>query len=781
MAPPTRALLQLLRASRAQGLLLHRRETPQLARALCADASAGAEDVQQQQPSCGSFGALASAATTAATVRRGSSLLGSTSLPLALRHSLPQQQARTYASLPAPAAKEADEAAADAADSPAPRPRSKAASTRTTPGKKAADEEQPTDESAAALEPDAFRRTHNMRVEGADPLPDPIQSYSQALSTRALPPPLVAAFKKAGFSAPTYIQAQAWPIAATGRDLVAIAATGSGKTLGFLAPAFAAAQKAAAEAAGGSAGADAHYRAARAVHLRAQQRLQPQQHHLHRHPSALVLAPTRELAQQTHAEAQRFGKELGLRSACLFGGASRGEQARALRARPAIIVATPGRLLDFVRSGDVDLSRVRCLVLDEADRMLDMGFEPQIRELAEELPSSGGGGRDAAAGGDGDGNDGDGSVRRQTLFFSATWPREVQGIARTLCRNAPVRVLVGEVAARPVANRAVDQKAVVVPRRRDALAALTDYVRSMPEEGRAIVFCNTKFECERVAERLADDVPELVERSRRAARGGGRGRDRDGRDGGRYGYSGGRSSSRVADGAAAVHGDKSQQARDAALSAFREGRLPVLVATDVAARGLDIQGVTHVINLSFPRESESYVHRIGRTGRAGATGEALTVIALDDPDAAASAAQLARVMAEAGKPVPEDVADLAARAPRRGGGGGRGGRGFGSRGGRFGGSYGGGGGGRRFGGGGRRFDDDGGFGGRGDGEGDDGGGDDFDRPSRRRSFGSGGRGDRFGGGDRGGRWSDRRPSSSFGRRPPRRAAADGDGDDDDAF
>jgi ATP-dependent RNA helicase DDX5/DBP2 len=651
------------------------------------------------------------------------------------------------------------------------------------------------------MTPDEFRRLHGMRVDGADPLPDPWQSYADAAASRALPPALVAAFRGAGFSAPTYIQAQAWPIASTGRDLVAIAATGSGKTLGFLAPAFAAAQQAA--AAEGGAGAAAagdeppHYRAARAVQARAQ--ATPRSGHLHRHPSALVLAPTRELAQQTQAEAERFGRALGLRSVCLYGGAGRGQQARELRQRPgpAIIVATPGRLLDFVRSGDVDLSRVRCLVLDEADRMLDMGFEPQIREIARELPASGGGGagiggggEDAAASGAAGGlveasgpassSSSSAALGRQTLFFSATWPREVQGVARALCRNAPVRVMVGDAAARPVANRAVEQRALLLARRRAAPEALADYLRAVPEGGRAIVFCETQHECERVAERLADDVPELAERSRRraaaeaaaaAGSGGGPGSSSApaGRRSDRFGDRSGRFDRRdrrfresspafVAEGAAAVHGGKSQRERDAALAAFRSGRLPVLVATDVAARGLDIQGVTHVVNLCFPREAESYVHRIGRTGRAGATGEALTLIARDDADAAGAAARLAAVMREAGKDVPDEVAELAERAARRRGGG-FGGGGFGGRGG-GGRGYGRGGGGGGGGYGGSRGRRDGGYGGGGyggrraaafDGEGGDGEGGSFGRAPRRssRSFaprdhGGGGGG---GGGD----------------------------------
>jgi ATP-dependent RNA helicase DDX5/DBP2 len=789
-------------AGRARGLAepAHR----SLVRALCVDGAAPPRQ-EQQQPLVGAPSS-ASAPAPRLAAAAPSPLVG-----LQQHHQLwpapaaPfQQQWRMYASLPARAPKDEAETSAAAAIPGA---------TPTTPAP--APSSPPTH-----LPPDDFRRLHSMRVEGADPLPDPIQSYQDAQArpevAAMLPPPLVRAFGRAGFEAPSYIQAQAWPIAATGRDLVAIASTGSGKTLGFLAPAFAAAARAAAEAGVEDGfGGPPHYRAARAVHLRQRQQ---QPAHSHRHPAALVLAPTRELAQQTQAEAERFGRELGLRSVCLFGGAPRGAQAAALRRhpRPAIVVATPGRLLDFVRSGDVDLSRVRVLVLDEADRMLDMGFEPQIREIAAELPPSAGSleppAPDAAvAAGDGDATDAAVTAKplhRQTLFFSATWPREVQGVARALCRNAPVRVLVGDVAARPVPNKAVEQRALILPRRRGAdggaAAALADYVRAMPEGGRAIVFCETKLECERVAERLAEDVPELVERSRRAAAqdeaaaqeagaDGGRGSFRRGglrRGGGRDGYSGrgdrysrgrgrGDASASVAEGAAAVHGDKSQAQRDAALRAFREGRLPVLVATDVAARGLDIPHVTHVINVSLPAEDESYVHRIGRTGRAGRTGEALTLLARDDPGAAEQAARLARLMGEAGQRAPEDVAELAARARRGGGGGG----GFG---GRFSGRWGSGGGGRGGGGGGRGYGGGGGggggrYGGRSGGGGGggrrafaqaDGGDDSGPRRSGRGGWGEGG----GGGGARRGGWG-----GGGGSGGERRAAARGGGGGDSLF
>jgi len=810
MNPRAAASVLLGGALRAAGRArLFRRDSPQAVRALCADAAAAVGAEERQPPSAPSAAAAAapSAAPPPSARRRAPALLfagaaisssssssssrsgGVLLWPAAAcssalcqqQQSQQQLQRRAHASLPARAAKDDAAAAEHEAAADATSPRSGAA----TKAAAAADDAPPDGGPPPPpphLSPDAFRALHGMRVEGADPLPDPIQSYAGAEASGALPAPLLAAFRAAGFSAPTYIQAQAWPIAATGRDLVAIASTGSGKTLGFLAPAFAAAARAAAAEGGGG----EHYRAARAVHSRGRPGRPPPAHG-HRHPAALILAPTRELAQQTHAEAERFGRELGLRAACLYGGAPRGPQAAALRRspRPAVVVATPGRLLDFVRSGDVDLSRVRCLVLDEADRMLDMGFEPQIREIAAELPPSGGASffgdaPPAAAPSDGGGGETGGengeqasaaaAVHRQTLFFSATWPREVQGVARALCRNAPVRVMVGNPGARPAANRDVVQRAFVLPRRRGpggASSALADYVRAIPEGGRAIVFCETKSECERVAERLAEEVPELVERSRAAAAaaaaassssssssdGGGFGGFGDARRGagGRFDprRGGGRFDARrgggrfsrddgsVAEGAAAVHGDKSQGQRDAALRAFREGRLPVLVATDVAARGLDIAGVTHVVNLTFPPEDESYVHRVGRTGRAGNAGEALTLIARDDPSAAQQAARLAGMMREAGQAVPEDVAELASRA-RGGGGSGGGGSRFGGRGRGFGGggrgrSFGGrGGGGDRGGGGG-----DGGFGGgggggmrrRSSGFGDGDGGD--DRPARR--------------------------------------------------
>ena len=428
---------------------------------------------------------------------------------------------------------------------------------------------------------------------------------------------------KAGFKAPTPIQAQAWPIAMTGRDLVAIAKTGSGKTCGFLLPAI--------------------------MHIKAG-RNDPRGG-----PTALVLAPTRELAVQIQQEANKFGRLGGVRNTyggrctvmhplimtthpvpprCVYGGAPKGPQLRDLNHGVHIVIATPGRLNDFRESGQIRLSQVSYLVLDEADRMLDMGFEPQIQQIVRALPP-----------------------RRQTLFFSATWPKEVKAIAAQFVQNNTVHIFVGEVQEKLVANKSITQHVDVMQRGDfyEKLGRTHDILRSKPPGSRVIVFCTTK--------RMCDQLARSIEPRFRAA---------------------------------AIHGDKRQQERDWVLNAFKSGSQPVMIATDVAARGLDVNNVVAVINFDFPTNCEDYVHRIGRTGRAGATGESYTFMTYADSK---HARELMQLLSDAGQVVPPELQQMAMSAPR-GGGGGRGR--FGGGGGHGGGGYGGGGyGGGGYGGGGR--------------------------------------------------------------------------------
>ncbi|HET9018862.1 MAG TPA: DEAD/DEAH box helicase, partial [Acetobacteraceae bacterium] len=273
-------------------------------------------------------------------------------------------------------------------------------------------------------------------------------------------------------------------------------------------------------------------------------------------PRALVLAPTRELAAQIAETFRLLGRRMGTRVAVAFGGVPKGRQARALAAGVDVMVATPGRLLDLMNDRAVRLDRVEVLVLDEADHMLDLGFIVPIRRIVQHVPRE-----------------------RQTMFFSATMPKEIAGLADGMLRE-PVRV-----AVTPVATTAekVDQHVIFVEQsgKRRALARLL----AQEAQGRTLVFTRTKHGADRVVKHLAEDG--------------------------------------IA--AEAIHGNKSQGQRERALAAFRTGRARVLVATDIAARGIDVTGIDHVINFELPNVPESYVHRIGRTARAGAGGVAISL------------------------------------------------------------------------------------------------------------------------------------------------------------
>jgi len=349
------------------------------------------------------------------------------------------------------------------------------------------------------------------------------------------------------------------PIALSGRDLVGIAATGSGKTLAFGLPAL--------------------------HHIQAQIKAGVASG---RKPVALVIAPTRELALQINAVLEEAGKKVGISSVCVYGGVPKRDQAQALKAGVGIVVATPGRLEDLVGDGICKLDEVSYLVLDEADRMLDLGFEPHIRSIA-------------------------GSIRadRQTLMFSATWPNVIRKLASEFLCN-PARVTIGseDLAASHSVKQIVE---VVDGAARDTL--LNDLLKKYHSSrtNRIIIFVLYKKEAARVESMLQ-----------------------------RKGWK-----------AVAVHGDISQGQRTAAVESFKIGEVPLLVATDVAARGLDIPDVEVVINYSFPLTTEDYVHRIGRTGRAGKSGIAHTMFvgANDKP----RAGELINVLKEAGQKVPESL------------------------------------------------------------------------------------------------------------------------------
>jgi ATP-dependent RNA helicase RhlE len=333
--------------------------------------------------------------------------------------------------------------------------------------------------------------------------------------------PLVRAVVNEGYETPTPIQTQSIPPLLDGRDLLGCAQTGTGKTAAFVLPIL--------------------------------QRLSTRA--AHKKIRALILTPTRELAAQIGERTGCYGEHLGVRHTVIFGGVGQRPQEQALARGPEIVIATPGRLLDLMSQGFVKLDALEVFVLDEADRMLDMGFIHDVRRVIRELPK-----------------------KRQTLLFSATMPRDIDDLAQSILTN-PARVAVTPVAS---TTELVTQSVYFVGRA-DKRVLLERVLRAEGVE-RTLVFTRTKHGANRVAEQLT------------------------------------RSGVR----ASAIHGNKSQSARERALEDFRAGRIPVLVATDIAARGIDIDGISHVVNFDLPNIPESYVHRIGRTGRAGATGTAVS-------------------------------------------------------------------------------------------------------------------------------------------------------------
>ncbi|KAG8053283.1 hypothetical protein GUJ93_ZPchr0001g31169 [Zizania palustris] len=404
------------------------------------------------------------------------------------------------------------------------------------------------------ISPDEYRAKHEITIVGNE-APAPFMTFQSS----GFPSEILREVQKVGFSAPTPIQAQSWPIALKGRDIVAVAKTGSGKTLGYLIPGFIL--------------------------------LKRLQHNSREGPTVLVLSPTRELATQIQEEAIKFGRSSRISSVCLYGGAPKGPQLRDLDRGADVVVATPGRLNDILEMRRVSLHQVSYLVLDEADRMLDMGFEPQIRKIVKQVQS-----------------------KRQTLMFTATWPKEVRKIASDLLVN-PVQVNIGNT-DQLVANKSITQHVdVITPTEKSR--RLDQIIRSQEPGSKIIIFCSTKRMCDQLARNLSRQY-----------------------------------------GASAIHGDKSQSERDSVLSEFRSGRCPILVATDVAARGLDIKDIRVVVNYDFPTGVEDYVHRIGRTGRAGATGLAYTFFCEQDSK---YASDLVKILEGANQSVSQQLRDMVSR------------------------------------------------------------------------------------------------------------------------
>jgi ATP-dependent RNA helicase RhlE len=396
-----------------------------------------------------------------------------------------------------------------------------------------------------------------------------------AFSSLGLDKVLLRAIADQGYAAPTPIQSQAIPAVLAGRDLLAAAQTGTGKTAAFTLPLL-----------------------QRLLDIgRAQERPQPG-----RAPRALVLVPTRELAAQVSDSVRNYGRHTSIQSAVVFGGVGMQPQIDALRRGLDILIATPGRLLDLIGQRHASLADIDFLVLDEADRMLDMGFIHDIKRILALLPKV-----------------------RQNLLFSATFSQEIRGLAAGIL-HSPQSI---EVAPRNAPATSVDQRVYHV--RRDAKQALLAHLLRHGNWGQTLVFTRTKHGANRLAQQL----------------------DRDGFQ------------------VAVIHGNKSQSARTRALDDFKQDRVQVLVATDIAARGLDIRELPHVVNYELPNVPEDYVHRIGRTGRAGAAGEAVSLVCADEaPQLRDIERLLGRRLpaqtaeAEALPAVPEDSAPQRAHPPR---------------------------------------------------------------------------------------------------------------------
>ncbi|XP_065843388.1 probable ATP-dependent RNA helicase DDX43 [Oscarella lobularis] len=421
------------------------------------------------------------------------------------------------------------------------------------------------------------------------PIPNPIRTFREAFESY---PDIMAELEASGFEKPTPIQCQAWPVIMQGSDLVGIAQTGTGKTLAFLLPAF--------------------------IHIEGQVTPRAQRDG----PTVLVLSPTRELALQIESEVKKY-KYKGIRCVCVYGGGNRREQINIVSRGVEIVIATPGRLNDLLMSGRLSVRSVTYLVLDEADRMLDLGFEPQIRKILMDIRDD-----------------------RQTIMTSATWPPEVRRMTDMYLTD-PVQVNVGSLNLAAV--HTVTQLVEMIGQDEKRERIIT-FISEMGENDKVIVFVGRKA--------TADDVASDLSLQ---------------------GY-------RIE----CIHGDRDQMDREQALEDFRTGYVKVLIATDVASRGLDVKDITTVINYDFPRNIEEYVHRVGRTGRAGRSGTSLTLMTREDWK---HAQDLIDILAEASQVVSEELVGMAERykeAKKKwgsdGGGrgrrfGGRGGRSFGHRGG----------------------------------------------------------------------------------------------------
>ncbi|CAK6961145.1 ATP-dependent RNA helicase DDX42 isoform X2 [Scomber scombrus] len=402
-----------------------------------------------------------------------------------------------------------------------------------------------------------LRQKLNLRVSGAAP-PKPSTSFAHFTFDEQL----MHQIRKSEYTQPTPIQCQGVPIALSGRDMIGIAKTGSGKTAAFIWPML--------------------------VHIIDQKELEPGEG-----PIAVIVCPTRELCQQIHAECKRFGKAYSLRSVAVYGGGSMWEQAKALQDGAEIVVCTPGRLIDHVKKKATSLQRVSYLVFDEADRMFDMGFEYQVRSIASHVRPD-----------------------RQTLLFSATFRKKIERLARDILVD-PIRVVQGDIGE---ANEDVTQVVEMLHSGIDKWGWLTRRLVEFTSSGSVLIFVTKKANSEELATNLTQE-----------------------------GYSLG-----------LLHGDMDQSERNKVISDFKKKNLPILVATDVAARGLDIPSIRTVVNYDVARDIDTHTHRIGRTGRAGEKGVAFTLLTNKDTS---FAGDLVRNLEGANQSVSKELMDLAMQNP----------------------------------------------------------------------------------------------------------------------
>ncbi|XP_034187499.2 putative ATP-dependent RNA helicase DDX43 [Osmia lignaria lignaria] len=393
------------------------------------------------------------------------------------------------------------------------------------------------------------------------PIPNPIETFEQAFEDY---PEILEEIRKQGFAKPSPIQCQAWPVLLSGKDLIGIAQTGTGKTLAFLLPAL--------------------------IHIEGQETPRSER----TGPNILVMAPTRELALQIEKEVNKYSYH-GIKAVCIYGGGSRKEQVNIVTKGVEIVIATPGRLNDLVEANILNISSVTYLVLDEADRMLDMGFEPQIRKTLLDIRPD-----------------------RQTVMTSATWPQGVRRLAQSYMQN-PIQVFVGSLDLATV--HTVMQKIYIVDEEEKS-DRMYQFFREMATTDKVIVFFGKKCRVDDIASDLALQGVNCQ----------------------------------------SIHGGREQCDREQALEDLKTGEVQILLATDVASRGIDIEDVTHVLNYDFPRDIEEYVHRVGRTGRAGRTGESITFMTRKDW---ALAKELITLLEEANQEIPEELFKMAERFEAR--------------------------------------------------------------------------------------------------------------------